>query len=61
MKGGRGNAARSVLPLAEGLICATKLWPGASHWTQDEQFKDFPAVKYLPMKWGRSKGGRGDS
>ena len=44
------DAARYPLPLADSLIYATARRHGAILWTQDEDFKDLPGVKYSPKK-----------
>ena len=41
------NAARYPMPLADSLIYATAQRLGATVWTQDEDFKDLPGVKYF--------------
>ena len=41
------DAARYSLPLADSLIYATAQRLGATVWTQDEDFKDLPGVKYF--------------
>ncbi len=43
-------AARHDLPLADSLIYAIAQAHGAVLWTQDEHFKNLPAVKYFPKK-----------
>lgn len=42
------EAARLSLPLADSLIYATAMRNGATLWTQDEQFKALPGVRYFP-------------
>ncbi len=41
------DAARFSLPLADSLIYATAQRLGATVWTQDDDFKDLPGVKYF--------------
>lgn len=41
------DAARYPMPLADSLIYATAQRLGATVWTQDEDFKDLPGVKYF--------------
>jgi toxin FitB len=40
-------AARLPLPLADSIIYATAQHYNAILWTQDDQFKDLPGVKYF--------------
>lgn len=42
------EAARHPLPLADSFIYATALRYGATLWTQDDHFKDFPKVRFFP-------------
>ncbi len=44
------EAARHPLPLADSIIYATAMRHEATLWTQDEHFKDFPNVRYVPRK-----------
>jgi predicted nucleic acid-binding protein len=44
------DTARLALPLADSLIYATAQQHGAILWTQDEHFKDLPAVKFFAKK-----------
>jgi predicted nucleic acid-binding protein len=44
------DAARFSLPLADSLIYATALRHRAILWTQDEDFKGLPNVKFPPKK-----------
>jgi predicted nucleic acid-binding protein len=39
---------RHGLALADSIIYATAQLAGATLWTQDEHFKDLPAVRYFP-------------
>ena len=41
------DAARHRLPLADSIIYATALRFDATLWTQDEDFKDLPNVRYF--------------
>ena len=41
------DAARYAMPLADSLIYATAQRLGATVWTQDDDFKDLPGVKYF--------------
>ena len=41
------DAARYAMPLADSLIYATAQRLGAIVWTQDDDFKDLPGVKYF--------------
>ena len=41
------DAARYAMPLADSLIYATAQRHGATVWTQDDDFKDLPGVKYF--------------
>ena len=41
-------ASRHKLPLADSIIYATALRHKATLWTQDENFKDLPNVRYFP-------------
>ena len=41
------DAARYPMPLADSLIYATAQRHGATVWTQDDDFKDLPGVKYF--------------
>lgn len=38
------------IPMADSIIYATAKRFGATLWTQDEDFKDLPNVKYVPRK-----------
>lgn len=44
------EAARLDLPLADSLIYATARRHDATLWTQDEDFKNLPGVRYFPKK-----------
>jgi len=41
------DAARYSMPLADSLIYATAQRHGATVWTQDDDFKNLPGVKYF--------------
>jgi toxin FitB len=43
-------AIKHKQPLADSLIYATALTHQATLWTQDDDFKDLPRVKYFPKK-----------
>lgn len=43
-----GISARHQLAMADSLIYATALTHNATLWTQDDDFKDLPHVKYFP-------------
>jgi toxin FitB len=43
-------AIKHKLPLADSLIYATALTHQATLWTQDDDFKALPKVKYFPKK-----------
>jgi predicted nucleic acid-binding protein len=42
------EAAQTGLPMADSIIYATAQRFGATLWTQDEDFKDLPSVRYFP-------------
>jgi predicted nucleic acid-binding protein len=42
------EAARYPLPLADSIIYATAMRHGALLWTQDEDLRDLPNVRYFP-------------
>ncbi len=42
------GAARHPLPLADSIIYEAALRHKATLWTQDEHFKNFPNVRFLP-------------
>lgn len=44
------DAARLDLPMADGLIYAMAQRESATLWTQDEDFKGLPGVKYFAKK-----------
>lgn len=41
------DAARLSLPLADSIIYATSIQFEATLWTQDEDFENFPSVRYF--------------
>jgi predicted nucleic acid-binding protein len=43
-------AIKHKLPLADSLIYAITLAKKATLWTQDDDFKDLPRVRYFPKK-----------
>lgn len=42
------EAARHLLPLADGIIYAAAMRHEAALWTQDELFEDYPNVRFFP-------------
>ena len=48
------DAARYPMPLADSLIYATAQRHGATVWTQDDNFKNLPGVKYFAKHQSKS-------